>query len=258
MKIFKNKRLNFRQKKETKTISVVTKSKETPNQRLIKRIIATNGLSLLILIALYFWMVFFISNVGSFWDLFRKKEIYVNKDTIAPAPPFISEIPKATKNDSTDITGKAEAGVKVTLYTEGSKNSESTSDSQGTFSFTGIRVGIFPTTIYATATDEAGNESNKSQVYTIVKDDTPPELEVISPKNGEEVKATEHAYRVTGKTEADVTISVNGQLAIINQDGEFGVSIRLEEGDNSLEIKATDIAQNETIEKRFVKFRKID
>ena len=258
MKIFKNKKLNFRQKKEIKAVGVVTKHKETPNKRLIKRIIVTNGLSLLIFVVLYFWMVFFISNVGSFWDLFRKKEIYVNKDTIAPAPPFISEIPKATKSDSTDVTGVAESGVKVTLYTEGSKNSESTSDSQGIFSFTGIRVGIFPTTIYATATDEAGNESNKSQIFTIVKDDTSPELEVITPRNGEEVKATEHAYRVTGKTEPDVTISVNEQLAIVNQDGEFGVSIRLEEGDNLLEIKATDIAQNETIDKRLVKFRKVD
>ena len=258
MKVFKNKRLNFRKKTETKTVSTVSRRKDAPNQKLIKRILITNGISLLIVIVLYFWMVFFISNVGSFWDLFRKKEIYVNKDTIAPPPPFISEIPKATKNDSTDITGKSEAGIKITLYTEGSKTSESTSDSQGTFSFTGVRVGIFPTTIYATATDESGNESNKSQVYTIVKDDTPPKLEVINPKNGEEIKATEHAYRITGKTEPGVTISVNGQLAIINQDSEFGVSVRLEEGDNLLEIKALDIAQNETIEKRFVKFRKIN
>lgn len=259
MKILKNKKLNI-QKKLSENTSKTEKpvAKSTPNKRLIKRIIITNGLSLLIIVGMYFWMVFFISNVGSFWDLFRAKEVYVEKDTIAPAPPFLVEIPKATQNDTVDINGKAESGVKVVLYTEGSKNSETTSDSEGSFSFTGIRVGIFPTTIYTTAIDEAGNESKRSQSYTTVKDDTPPELEVSSPKDGEEIKSTGHTYKVVGKTESDVTVTVNGQLAIINQDGEFAVSIRLEEGDNSLEIIAKDVAQNETTIKRFVRFRKID
>ncbi|PIR42326.1 hypothetical protein CO058_01140 [candidate division WWE3 bacterium CG_4_9_14_0_2_um_filter_35_11] len=244
-------------KNRHKVIKTAT-SNSSPNQKLIKRMLLTNGISLLIVVGMYFWMVFFISNVGSFWDLFRKKEIFISTDTIAPAPPFLVEIPKATQNDSVDISGKAESGVKVTLYTEGSKSSETTSDSEGTFSFTGVRVGIFPTTIYTTATDESDNESKKSQAYSIVKDATVPELEVITPKNGEEIKSTGHTYKVTGKTEPDVTITVNGQLAIINQNGEFSVSVRLEEGDNSLEIIAKDIAQNETTEKRFVKFRKID
>lgn len=252
MKILKNKKLNIQKKGPART------SRSTPNQKLIKRIIVTNGLSILIVFGMYFWMVFFISNVGSFWDLFRKKEIYVEKDTIAPAPPFIVEIPKATQHDSIDISGKAESGTKVILYTEGSKNSETTSDSEGSFSFTAIKIGIFPTTIYTTAVDESNNESKKSQSYTIVKDDTPPELEVTSPKDSEEIKATGHTYKVTGKTEADVTVTVNGQLAIINQDDEFSVSIRLEEGDNSLEIIAKDIAENETTIKRFVRFGKID
>lgn len=255
MRIIKNR--NFKPK-EVVQHKTKTYSKSTPNHKLLKRILITNGLSALIVVGMYFWMVFFISNVGSFWDLFRNKEVYMQTDTIAPPPPFLVEIPKATKNDTIDVSGKAESGIKVTLYTEGSKNSETTSDSEGAFSFTGIRVGIFPTTIYTTAIDDSGNESKKSQSYTVVKDDTPPELEVTNPKDGEEIRSTGHTYKVTGKSEKDVIITVNGQLAIINQEGEFSVSIRLEEGDNFLEIIAKDIAQNETTTKRLVKFRKID
>lgn len=233
-------------------------SKITPNNRLLRRILITNAFSILIVIGMYFWMVFFISNLGSFWDLFRQKEIYTTIDTVAPAPPYLSEIPSATQNDFIDLSGKAEAGIKVILNIDGSKESETISDSEGSFSFTGIKVGVFPSTIYITAIDDSNNESKKSQVYTIVKDDAPPELEVITPKSGEEVKSTGHTYKVTGKSEPETTVTVNGQLAIINQEGEFSVSIRLEEGDNTLTVKTKDVAGNETEQKVYVRFKKID
>lgn len=259
MKIIKNKKLNTQNKNAIQYISAKpSKIKHHGRKALVHRIVVTNLLSILVVVLTYLWLIFFISNVGSFWDLFRKKEIMVEQDTIAPTVPFLESIPEATQLDKIDLKGKAEDGVKVILYIDGSKSSEIISDANGDFSFTDIPVSIIKQTFYVTSIDEVGNESGKSTSFDIVMDNEPPELEIFTPKKGEVFKSTGHTYRVTGKTEPGITILVNNQLAISNLEGEFNASIRLDEGDNTVTILARDVGGNETEEKVFVRFNKID
>ncbi|OGC51292.1 hypothetical protein A2982_04255 [candidate division WWE3 bacterium RIFCSPLOWO2_01_FULL_39_13] len=225
---------------------------------LIRRIILTNLLSIFVGIATYFWMIFFLSNVNSFWDLFRKKEVYTKEDTIAPTAPFLTPIAEATQNPSIDLTGVSEPGVNITLYIDYIESDSTVADSTGAFSFTNIQVGLFDESIYVTAKDENGNISKKSTVYVIKKDIEPPEIEVESPKDGEVYKSTGHSYQVTGKTEPESSVFVNNQLAVINPDGNFSASIRLEEGNNEVDIRAVDKAENTTELKITVIFEKIN
>ena len=240
------------------TPSMPTK-KSSRKAYLVRRIIFTNLLSIAVIICTYLWMVFFLSSVSSFWDLFRGKEVSVNQDTIPPTAPFLNDVPEATQSSTLNVQGLAEPGVKVELYVDGSKISDSISDSNGVFLFDNIPVGVFKQEIYAKAVDEAGNISNESNHYSIQQDTTAPEVEITSPDKKElSHRATEHAYRIVGKSEPGVTVTVNEQLAVVNPNGEFFANLRLEEGGNNIKIIVKDKALNETVSEVYINFSKID
>jgi len=203
-------------------------------------------------------MIFFLSNVNSFWSLFRKKDIYEVKDTVPPTAPYLEPLSEATQSSVIDVKGQAEPGVKLILYLDDSKNSETVTDNDGSFAFTNIPVGVFDTKIYVNATDDAGNVSKPSITYDIKQDNEAPELEITTPKDGETYKSTGHSYDVTGKTEPRSTVLVNDQLAIMTPTGEFSASLRLEEGANTIKVVAKDKAENETEKSVYIKFEKIN
>lgn len=226
---------------------------------LIRRILITNAMSLLVVVLTYLWMVFFLSSVGSFWDLFRGKEVDMNADKIPPIAPFLSNVPEATQSSSLNVTGQSEPGVKIELYVDGSKIGEAISDSNGYFLFDNIPVGVFRQELYAKAVDEAGNVSNPSNTYATQQDTTPPEVEITNPDSKEtSYSATEHAYRIAGKSEPGVTVTINEQLAVVNPNGEFFANLRLEEGGNTIKILVKDKAQNEVLNEIYINFSKID
>lgn len=226
---------------------------------LIKRIIVTNILSLLVIGIVYIWIVYILSHANSFWDLIRGKEVYEEVDTIPPTKPFLNPVPTATQENTVDITGVAEPGVKVTLFIDQSESQTTTADVDGKFSFTNVPVGVFSTSIYVKTTDEAGNTSEPSATYTIIQDTTPPEYEITTPEKAEVVyKSTGQNYTVKGTTEPGTSVMVNEQHAIVNQAGEFTTAIRVEKGGNNLEFIFKDAAGNEATEKRYVNFQKIE
>ena len=47
---------------------------------------------------------------------------------------------------------------------------------------------------------------------------------------------------VTGRSSPDATVSVNGQLATIDESGNFETLLPLEEGPNLIEVIASDLA----------------
>lgn len=241
----------------TLTKALLNKNNKTTSY-LVKRIIITNLLSISIIVVTYVWIIYLLSNVNSFWEIFRGKDVYVEKDLVPPTKPYLNPIPEATKEDYVDLQGRSEAGVKLTLKIDGQKFQETVADAEGKFSFTGIPVGFASQVMYVEAVDEAGNVSSPSQTYTIVKDTEEPEFEILTPENGENYKSTGRTYKVTGKTEPGLTVQINEQRAILTPAGEFSASIRLEEGSNEIKIKVIDKAGNEKEETIYLNYEKID
>lgn len=225
---------------------------------LIKRIVITNLVSILVVVFTYFFLLFSLSNLDFVWGIFRKKDIYQEKDTVPPTAPYLQQIPEATQNGTIDVTGGSEEGAKVLLYIDDIKRTETIADNNGVFTFSGIETSATPSRIYVKAQDQAGNTSSESQTYTTVRDNEPPTIELISPKKGEVYKSTEHSYVVKLKTEPNATVLVNGQLAVISQDGEATAQIRLERGKNEIKIEVKDKAENKVEESAFVTFDKIE
>jgi hypothetical protein len=89
------------------------------------------------------------------------------------------------------------------------------------------------------AKDWAGNE--KTIIVPIVIDTTAPVIDNLLPIDGEIVN--DRIINVTGHTEEDATVYVNGRFADLT-DGFFSEQINLEEGDNNVNILVTDVAGN--------------
>jgi hypothetical protein len=89
------------------------------------------------------------------------------------------------------------------------------------------------------AKDWAGNE--RTIYVPIVIDTTAPVIDTLLPIDGEIVN--ERVINVTGHTEDDATVYVNGRFADLT-DGFFSEQVNLDEGDNNVNILVTDVAGN--------------
>jgi hypothetical protein len=109
----------------------------------------------------------------------------------------------------------------------------------GSFSrFVGLIEGANPISVIST--DPAGNFARVD--LTVYRDTIPPPLIVTEPASG--VWVNYPTIIVKGTSEQGATVSVGGQLAIVQSDGSFEVPVALMEGPNIISLTATDVAGN--------------
>ncbi|MBP0724380.1 hypothetical protein J5Y03_04165 [Bacillus sp. RG28] len=160
-----------------------------------------------------------------------KETLVEVKDTTPPEMPSVSRV---TYNE---ISGKAEAGSKITIKVGSQIITTGTTDQNGEFTLS-IKEQKAGTVLIVTATDNAGNVSKET--FVEVKDTTPPEMPSVS-----QVTYTE----ISGKAEADskITIKVGSQIiatGTVDQNGEFTISIKEQKAGTVLIVTATDSAGN--------------
>jgi hypothetical protein len=155
-------------------------------------------------------------------------------DKTPPAAPKVNIVSDVSK----DISGKSEVNSKITL-TIGSKIYRAVANEQGDF-----KVAIPPqkanTQITVTATDDAGNISEKVSVSVL--DKTPP-----APPKVNSVKS--NATVITGKAEPFATITIKFSSIVIGtataeKNGLFKVKIKKQKKNRILTITAKDKANN--------------
>lgn len=172
------------------------------------------------------------------------------EDKTPPTPPsFDPPLPGYTQSEKITAVGRAEAGSTVIIYKNGEKNKEFIVDGSSKFS---VDISLDPgeNVIDATATDISGNVSGLSTRYRIVYGKEPPKLTVTKPLDGEnlygDIKAITVEGNVAKDSGADIRVTVNERLAIIDSGGNFSTQIPLSEGENTMVIVATDEAGNKT------------
>ena len=105
-----------------------------------------------------------------------------------------------------------------------------------------------------TVTADAGNgETDSSQSVSIIKDTQLPVLEVATPLEG--LVINKEVMEIKGTVEDDNLheVLVNGNRAIIEENGEFYTKIALDNGENTIIIRAGDKAGNySTIERKVI------
>lgn len=109
-------------------------------------------------------------------------------------------------------------------------------------------------TIKVDATDNDGNSATqKSSTFKI--DTVPPVLSVSSPTNNLEtnVKSVTVSGTTNDATSSPVTLTVNGEIVTVNENGAFSISVQLTEGSNTITVIAEDGAGKTSTVVRTVK-----
>jgi hypothetical protein len=140
------------------------------------------------------------------------------EDSIAPGTPTLSSSdPASPANDATPrVFGSADQGTVVRLYTDATCSTLAATGGSGQLASPGLQVPAAAdstTTLYATATDAAGNTSRCSSTpLTYVEDSTappPPSLTATSPDS----PGSGTTPRVTGSAEVGSAVKIYADAA---------------------------------------------
>ncbi|MCX8095096.1 MAG: stalk domain-containing protein [Caldisericia bacterium] len=170
------------------------------------------------------------------FDDYKEIEIKfsIKKDTIPPEIIFNIENNLITNKIEFFIEGKTEIGARILLD---GKDVELNED--GSFKVF-VKLNEGENNFKFTAIDKAGNR--KDTLIKIIRDTTPPTLTLNVPSI---YKVTTQTFTVSGRTEGDAKVFINGVEVKLREDGTFFKDFPLTPGYNKFEIKAVDLAGNE-------------
>lgn len=167
------------------------------------------------------------------------------EDKTPPIPPQFDEPPRYVKTDKIMVGGRAEAGSTLKLFHQEKLIKETVVDDKSNYSLE-VSLDKGENTLFVTATDKAGNESERSAQRTVIYDLEPPTLEVTKPKDGESFSGDNKTIDIEGIVEQDTKVTVNDRLTIVGAGGKFNYKFTLSEGENQIVIIALDPAENKT------------
>lgn len=185
----------------------------------------------------------FVSLITDFQS--GSSSVPVAKDETPPAPPHIDPLPEFSNKKEIEVTGRAEPDTTLFLK-HNDKVKEIAINSQGEFSLQISLVGG-ENSFKAWAKDNAGNEGQENNVQVVVYDTNKPDLLVSSPQNGANFFGEQQRnIEIVGTTEPEAQIQINERIAVVDDDGGFRHTTRLEEGENSFTVVSQDKAGNTT------------
>ena len=171
-------------------------------------------------------------------------------------PPVLDPLPEATNSASLTITGRGDAGFTVIVYIDEEETKKLKIEDDGTFTLLTKRLAEGSHAISAKTTDEAGNLSDLSNVLEVSIKRTKPTLSLTQPQENARIVGDTNTLTVIGKTDPDTSITVNSRLVVVHDDGSFTYSFSLTEGDNTIQVIATDPSGNQTNLERRVTYQR--
>lgn len=219
----------------------LTRTSEKQNKR--QTIIFTIG-TILVLFALFQFGPIFINTFGTFVDNFRGTSSESNQETetILINPPVLKNVPQATKETFISFSGTApQKDGTVEIYRNDELIDEIKIGNDMNFDVEDISLKSGQNIIKARFVS-GKNSSPFSDGYNVrfIKDE--PKLEISNPTDNATFTKADKNIFVRGKTDPENTITINGFRAIVEPDGEFSYQYMLNDGENTLDIEAKNVA----------------
>jgi hypothetical protein len=213
-----------------------------------RKLFVSGALILAIILALVFGGIPLLVKIAvTFSDINNINSPIEQIDKTPPAPPQISTPPEAIKINPLTLSGFAEPGSKVQIFLNGSQLKDVLAAEDGTFMADNINLTEGLNVLYATAVDDALNQSQPSTKVNVVLDTKAPLLEISQPQNNAHfLGEKQRKMQIIGKTEVEASLTINNSSEILDKDGNFSSTLTLNEGDNTITITALDLAGNKT------------
>ncbi|TSC85392.1 MAG: Uncharacterized protein G01um10147_1168 [Microgenomates group bacterium Gr01-1014_7] len=160
------------------------------------------------------------------------------------APPVLNIPFEATNSAQISISGYASPNSKVKLYLDDSSKQTVDVSGDGSFIFSNIHLSLGTNNIYAKTVDEAEKESLSSKLFRIIYDSEKPVLLISEPEDSKKIQGGDKKVKVSGKTELGAKVFINDSQTVVDKDGNFSTDLPINEGDNTITIKAVDVATN--------------
>ncbi len=231
------------------------------SSRLSRRAVRKSEKSLILTLGLVFVILgLFIKigipaliNLSSFISGNKDTTVKKQSDTFVSAP-FLNQTYDATNSARVTITGNALPKETVKLFVNDSEIDSKDTKDDGSFSFDSVRLQAGANTIKAKAENDKQKDSDFSNEITISYNNKQPSLSIDSPSDNQSFNKDQKSINVTGKTDQGNRVTVNGFLAVVDGNGNYSYTLQLQNGDNNIEVVASDDAGNQTKLTRKVRY----
>lgn len=167
----------------------------------------------------------------------------------------IDPIDNATNSSHLIVSGETVNFDSVSIYLNGDKVADSKVDN-GVFQeeVAGLEKG--DNTLYFVAHSKNSTDTKRSTQFNVAYKTDKPKLEITSPSDGS--KTSHQQITVQGKTDKEIYIRINDQPVVVNADGSFTTTYKLNEGDNTVTVVARDMVGNQETKTIKVNYTKDD
>lgn len=224
-----------------------------PRSRLNKRLVKQTERNLVLLVGGGIILIILFLTLGV--KLLVNFSLFVEKksDVSAQAqeqtfiiPPTLDFLDEATNSARLNVSGTAGSGKYIKLFLNGKQVKKADIKSDGTFEFRNVELEAGENSLKVKAVDENEKESKFSETTTVIYSKNPPDLSVSTPSDGQTYHKEDNPLRVSGETDPDVKVTVNGFWAVVDGEGYFYYNLPLKGGDNEIKIIAEDKAGNKS------------
>lgn len=210
-------------------------------------------ISAVLVYALIAWVIPFFIGGLTFLDKFKPQ---TKPETIDQAitPPILNIPFESTNSATLNLTGFASSDSEVEIYVDDQLKDTVKTDSTGNFIAENIELNLGTNNITGKTVNSDGKKSLPSKNIRLFYSDEKPKLEILEPADNTDLKGGDKKVRVSGKTDPENNVSVNGSSVIVRNDGTFSTEVNLNDGDNKIGITVSNGVGNQTQEERLVKF----
>ncbi len=211
------------------------------------RFLLTIFIIILLIFATLNWVLpYFIGGLGVLSNSFKstkKIETAVSENPTL-APPIFNIPFEATNTAQIYIKGYSIPDSSVKIYLDDELREIVEVSADGSFKSSDLKLVLGTNNIFGKTLDDKNYESLSSKTIKIIYDNNKPNLEILEPSDNTVVN--EDKVKVSGKTDPDAQVFVDGSRVIVNSEGNFNITQPLSEGENNINIKTKDQAGNIT------------
>ncbi len=210
------------------------------------------GSILLLGIFIYFGVPALFGLANTISGMGKETETVEGPEEVVLNSPTLNRDFEATKSAEIKVTGIADPNSKVELERNTVSVGLATADKSGKFTFDDVTLVKGKNDLVARTITNSGKKSEPSDSYIVFFSTSGPKLETTN-KDGDTVR--DNPYTFTGKVDPiTATVTVNGNMAIVDSQGNFSYYMNLNSGDNKITIIGSDEAGNETKQEMNLKY----